>query len=85
MSRSLTYPRSSSNLAGILLMEELLHHLGCIKHNIKACRYWSDLRTSTGAGILPSTPNLPQEVNTDPQKVFGHVTFFKKVMNHERT
>ena len=35
----------------ILLMEEILHHLGCIK----PCKYWDKLPTSTGAGFLPST------------------------------
>ena len=36
----------------ILLMEEILHHLGCVK----PCAYWGKLPTvSTGAGFLPST------------------------------
>ena len=36
----------------ILLMEEILHHLGCIK----PCAYWGKLPTvATAAGFLPST------------------------------
>ena len=35
----------------ILLTEEFLHHLECIK----PCKYWDKLPTSTGAGFLPST------------------------------
>ena len=35
----------------ILLMEEFLHHLGCIK----LCKSWGKLPTSTAAGFLPST------------------------------
>ena len=35
----------------ILLMEEILHHLGYID----PCKQWDILRTSTGAGFLPST------------------------------
>ena len=39
----------------ILLMEEILHHLGCIK----PCKNWDKLPTSTGcAGFLPSTVSL---------------------------
>ncbi len=32
-------------------MEEILHHLGCIKH----CKYLDKLPTSPGSGLLPST------------------------------
>jgi len=32
-------------------MEEILHHLGCVK----PCKHWDKLPTSTGAGFLPST------------------------------
>ena len=35
----------------ILLMEKILHHLGCMK----PCKSWDKLPTSTGAGFLPST------------------------------
>ena len=35
----------------ILLMEEILHHLECLKH----CKQWDKLPTSTGAGSLQST------------------------------
>ena len=35
----------------ILLMEEILHHLGCTK----PCKQWDKLPTSTGAEFLPST------------------------------
>ena len=34
-------------------MEEILHHLGCIKLTLK--HQWDELPTSTGAGLLPST------------------------------
>ena len=36
----------------VLLMEEILHHLRCIK----PCKYWDKLLT--GAGFLPSTGSL---------------------------
>ena len=35
----------------VLLMEEILHHLGCIK----PCEWWGKLPTSTGAGFPPPT------------------------------
>jgi len=35
----------------ILLMEGILHHLGCKK----PCKYWDKVPTSTGAGFRPST------------------------------
>ena len=35
----------------ILLMEEILHHLGCVK----PCKSWDKLQISTGAWFLPST------------------------------
>ena len=35
----------------LLLMEEILHHLG----SIKPYEHWDKLPTSTGAGFLPST------------------------------
>ena len=35
----------------VLLMEEILHHLGCTN----PCKYWDKLPTSTGAGFQPST------------------------------
>ena len=34
----------------VLLMDEILHHLGCIK----PCKSWENY-LSTGAGFLPST------------------------------
>ena len=39
----------------ILLMEEILHHLGCIK----PCKIMVQNYISTGAGILPSTVSVP--------------------------
>ena len=38
----------------ILLMEEILHHLGCIK----PCKYNGIFTISTGAGFLPPTVSL---------------------------
>ena len=35
----------------LLLMEDILHHLGCTKHR----KWWDKLLTSTGPGFLPST------------------------------
>ena len=37
-------------LSVILLMEEILHHQGCLK----PCKSWDNLPISTGAGFLPS-------------------------------
>ena len=41
----------------ILLMEEILHHLGCMK----PYKYWDKLPTSTGAGFQPSTVVYPSD------------------------
>ena len=38
----------------ILLMEEILHHQGCIK----PCKLWDKLPTSTGVGFQPSTSHV---------------------------
>ena len=35
---------ANSNMCAILLMEEILHHLGCLK----SCKHWDNLPTSTG-------------------------------------
>ena len=38
----------------LLLMAEILHHLGCMK----PYKQWEKLPTSTGAGFQPSTVSL---------------------------
>ena len=51
--RNHTKHRTSGNILQILLMEEILHHQGCIKPR----KYW-DIYHSTGAGFLPSTVTI---------------------------
>ena len=44
------YFENPQRIVMILLMEEILHHLGCIKPG----KQW-DISISTGGGFLPST------------------------------
>ncbi len=65
MSTSQQLSLSDSTLyAQLLLMEEILHHLGCIK----PCKQWDRLPTSTGDRRIsePSTV-FPKELNLTPQ------------------
>ena len=56
------------SIAQILMMEEILQHLGCIK----PCKEWDKLPTSTGAGFFPSTvfEELTKRTQGDPQNDF---------------
>ena len=63
-----THPKKTKRLGSrsvpagfILLMEEILHHLGCIK----PCEWWDNLHPKWLAGFQPSTvsPPPPWDVN----------------------
>ena len=59
--------RKQKGAGSLLLMEEILHHLGCIK----PCKSWDKLPTSTGlAGFLNHQQYVDDNVDLDLQR-FG--------------
>ena len=65
---SLTKTRYARNLE-LLLMEEILHHLGCKKKTVK--------NLSTGAGFLPSTVSKKCLMSASLPKIFAHMATFR--------
>ena len=69
------YYSATANNTKILLMAEILHHLGCMK----PYKYWDKLPTSTGAGFQPST--VVKYLNPKPEfRTFLTISSFSTLL-----